>query len=199
MNRITALSKGVNSVRRLLAGETVTVTRSWVHLDAVALDHPPDVPPEILVGTTGARGVRVAAEQADGVLFPEGCSPRFIAETARRLHDLCPGRATNPTLATYVWLAAGGRPARRAALQAAFDAWLKLDPYPAPLAALDADVPDESPSRDAPDLAELGIAGGPATQRVIAAGSDRLILTAPADALAQYRWFAEEVRPLAQT
>ena len=64
--------------RASLAGETVTVTWSWAHRDVIALGRPPDVPPEILVGTAVARGVRVAAEQADGVLLPEGCSPRML-------------------------------------------------------------------------------------------------------------------------
>lgn len=79
--RVGALGEVVTAVRSLLAGETQTVAGAFVTLDAVALDHPPDVVPEILIGTTGPQAIALAARHADGLLLPEGCGPRFIART----------------------------------------------------------------------------------------------------------------------
>jgi 5,10-methylenetetrahydromethanopterin reductase len=78
-DRIVALEEIVGSVRALLRGETLDVDGRNVTLDAVALDTPPEAVPTVLVGTTGKRGVEVAARAADGVLLPEGASEGAVA------------------------------------------------------------------------------------------------------------------------
>src|ERR671922_1577158 len=59
-NRVAALEEIVDAVRRLLAGETVTVHGRHVHIDDVTLGHAPAQPPPILVGTTGERRLKLA-------------------------------------------------------------------------------------------------------------------------------------------
>jgi 5,10-methylenetetrahydromethanopterin reductase len=78
-DRIVALEEIVGSVRALLRGETLDVDGHNVTLDAVTLDTPPEAVPTVLVGTTGKRGVEVAARAADGVLLPEGASEGAVA------------------------------------------------------------------------------------------------------------------------
>jgi len=78
-DRIVALEEAVGAVRALLRGETLDVDGRNVTLDAVALDTPPDAVPTVLVGTTGKRGVEVAARAADGVLLPEGAGEGAVA------------------------------------------------------------------------------------------------------------------------
>jgi 5,10-methylenetetrahydromethanopterin reductase len=78
-DRIVALEETVGVVRALLRGETLDVDGRNVTLNAVALDTPPDAVPTVLVGTTGKRGVEVAASAADGVLLPEGAGEGAVA------------------------------------------------------------------------------------------------------------------------
>ncbi len=94
-NRLVALQELLIVVRRLLAGETVTFDGRWAHLDDVVLDQPPAVAPPLVVGTTGERGIAIAAEHGDGLLLPEGSGVAAVrwarellgpAAAARRLH-----------------------------------------------------------------------------------------------------------------
>jgi 5,10-methylenetetrahydromethanopterin reductase len=75
--RMAALGDVTDALRRLLAGESVTTASDHVSLDDVALGFPPgDVPP-VLVGTTGPRGLRIAAH-SDGLLLPELSTPAGV-------------------------------------------------------------------------------------------------------------------------
>jgi alkanesulfonate monooxygenase SsuD/methylene tetrahydromethanopterin reductase-like flavin-dependent oxidoreductase (luciferase family) len=103
-DRVVALEETVTTVRRLLAGEIVSVRGQHVRFDEVALDSPPEVVPPILVGTTGSKSIRAVARSADGLLFPEGSGPRFLREAHGQ------------------WRAAGSRPHRSAVY-----AWLGLE------------------------------------------------------------------------
>jgi 5,10-methylenetetrahydromethanopterin reductase len=69
--RLALLEESVSAVRRLLRGETVDVATAQVQLRSVRLGNPPSVPPPVLVGSTGPKGLAVAARSADGVLLPE--------------------------------------------------------------------------------------------------------------------------------
>ena len=78
-NRVVALEEVVGTVGSLLRGEEVSFESRTVSIDAVALESPPAPPPTLLIGTTGQRGVEVAARVADGVLLPEGASEGAVA------------------------------------------------------------------------------------------------------------------------
>lgn len=66
---MTLLREHTAAVRALLHGETVTVDGRYVHLDAVALDWPPDQVPAVIVGARGPKTVALAGEVGDGVLL----------------------------------------------------------------------------------------------------------------------------------
>jgi 5,10-methylenetetrahydromethanopterin reductase len=96
-DRIVAMEEVVGTVRALLRGGTVSLDGRTVSLDAVALDTPPDPPPSVLIGTTGQRGVEVAARVADGVLLPEAASEGAVAWVRETL-----GR--DGEIVVYAWL-----------------------------------------------------------------------------------------------
>jgi 5,10-methylenetetrahydromethanopterin reductase len=82
-NRLVALEETVDAVRRLLAGETLTVEGAFVGLDGVQLEHLPVEPPQVLIGTTGPRALEIAGRVADGFLLPEGCGPTAVRWAAQ--------------------------------------------------------------------------------------------------------------------
>jgi alkanesulfonate monooxygenase SsuD/methylene tetrahydromethanopterin reductase-like flavin-dependent oxidoreductase (luciferase family) len=75
---LALLEDTVSAVRRLLAGELVDVASKQVQLENVQLASPPKVPPPVLVGTTGPRGLAVAGRCADGILLPELSCPAAV-------------------------------------------------------------------------------------------------------------------------
>jgi 5,10-methylenetetrahydromethanopterin reductase len=66
---LTLLEEYTTALRRLLAGEQVTVEGRYVRLDAVQLDWPPVVPPPLLLGGVGPKTLSLAAQLGDGVLL----------------------------------------------------------------------------------------------------------------------------------
>jgi alkanesulfonate monooxygenase SsuD/methylene tetrahydromethanopterin reductase-like flavin-dependent oxidoreductase (luciferase family) len=130
-DRLRALAEVTSAVRALLHGETVTRDERHVRLDAVALEPPPRVPPPVLIGTTGPKGLAVAAERADGVILPEGSSPAAVRWAAQAL----PGGAS---VTVYAWLT--DDPDRAVA---AVEAWRERGGYPR-LERL-ADLPEDGP------------------------------------------------------
>jgi alkanesulfonate monooxygenase SsuD/methylene tetrahydromethanopterin reductase-like flavin-dependent oxidoreductase (luciferase family) len=178
--RLAALEEVVLAVRRLLAGETVTVTGSHVRLDRVALEPPPAVPPPILVGTTGPKGVRLAARSADGLLMPEGCGPAFVEWAAAELRDERPQAELRKVV--YAWLRIDDDPsAAEAALRPALEGWLASGLYPEPLKRAGVPLPPQSEDDFETLTRELAVAGEPsqcaaAIERLAAAGADSVVL-----------------------
>jgi alkanesulfonate monooxygenase SsuD/methylene tetrahydromethanopterin reductase-like flavin-dependent oxidoreductase (luciferase family) len=123
-DRLEALREVVSAVRSLLAGDTVVATGGQAVLDHVALDHPPDRPPPILIGTTGPRGIALAAAVADGVLLPEGSTPAAVTWATTSF-----GRPIAATV--YAWLRV--EPDRTSALarvRPVVQAWSDAQAYP---------------------------------------------------------------------
>ncbi len=77
---MTLLGEYVDALRRLLAGELVTVEGRYVHLDGVKLDWPPPRPVPILLAAIGPRTLQLAGAASDGTVFTGGTSPGQIAE-----------------------------------------------------------------------------------------------------------------------
>ena len=75
---LTALEEVLTAVRRLLAGEKVTMHGHYVHLDDVQLDQPPAGPPAILAGVRGPKSMAVAGRAAGGVVLAEPASPTYV-------------------------------------------------------------------------------------------------------------------------
>jgi 5,10-methylenetetrahydromethanopterin reductase len=178
-------------VRGLLAGETVSVDGRHVRLDGVRLDHVPDPPPRILIGSTGPRGLAI---RADGILIAEGAVPAAV-RWAR-------AQAGAPaTTAVYAWLSVDeDRSAAATALRPAIAAWLQLGLYPslreyAGLGDAAGDLEDDR-------IRALAVAGDArdcarALAELWAAGADTVVLVPRRDeGDEQLTRFSTEVRPL---
>ncbi|QNP70479.1 LLM class flavin-dependent oxidoreductase [Streptomyces roseirectus] len=77
---LTLLSEYTNALRALLNGERVTTSGTYVTLDDVALDWPPQTPAEILVGGIGPRTLALAGRIADGTVLNESATPGRVRE-----------------------------------------------------------------------------------------------------------------------
>lgn len=175
--RLEALRETVTVVRSLLAGERATLDGSYLRVRDVELEMKPSVVPDVLVGSTGPRGIQIACEAADGLLIPEGCGPAFV-NWAGAVHPDPPKRVT------YAWLAiAEDRADALAHVAPALRSWAESEHYPWPreLAGLGREAVELSDAQ-IPSLAgETCVAGTAADcaislQRLFDAGSDRVIL-----------------------
>jgi 5,10-methylenetetrahydromethanopterin reductase len=87
---LTTLEEVLVAVRRLLAGENVTMHGQHVHLDSVQLDQPPADPPGIVAGVRGPKSMAVAGRAAGGIVLAEPASPtyaRWAVDQAGRPDD----------------------------------------------------------------------------------------------------------------
>ena len=81
---LVRLEETLVTVRRLLAGERVTVTGDEVELDGVQLATAPvDVP--LYAGVRGPRSLEVAGRAADGVVLAGWAGPAYIREARDRV------------------------------------------------------------------------------------------------------------------
>jgi 5,10-methylenetetrahydromethanopterin reductase len=123
-NRLVALEEIVSAVRRLLAGETVSMDGGHVHLDDVKLAHVPAEPPPILIGTTGPRALEIAGRVADGFLLAEGSGPAAV----RWARSVAGGAGET---AVYAWLSLDDdRDAAAEALRPGLESWRRMGLYP---------------------------------------------------------------------
>lgn len=75
---VTTLEEVLVAVRRLLAGERVTMHGRHVQLDDVELDQPPPEPPPLLAGVRGPKSLAMAGRAAGGVVLAEPASPSYV-------------------------------------------------------------------------------------------------------------------------
>jgi alkanesulfonate monooxygenase SsuD/methylene tetrahydromethanopterin reductase-like flavin-dependent oxidoreductase (luciferase family) len=78
---MTLLREYTAALRALLAGQTVTTSGRYVHLDAVTLAWPPVPPvppPPVLVGAVRERTVQLAGELGDGVILTGEADPDAV-------------------------------------------------------------------------------------------------------------------------
>ena len=189
-NRLVLLEEVVRAVRALLHGETVDGSGTYVTLSDVRLEQPPAVPPELLVGTTGERGIAIAARAADGLVVAEGASETGLRWARERLGD---GR-----LVAYSWLRIEDDAATaRAALWPAVERWRDDGLYAGMIARAGA---LEGP--DSPALHEIAVCGSAddcaaAVRRRAEAGADAVVLVPVGpDPAGQTARFAAGVLPL---
>jgi 5,10-methylenetetrahydromethanopterin reductase len=84
---LEALESTIVAVRRLLRGETVTVSSGHWLLDEVALAYPPRVAPPVYAGVRGPRSVAVSARTADGTLLSDWAAPAYVRGVAAALRE----------------------------------------------------------------------------------------------------------------
>lgn len=75
---LATLEEVLVAVRRLLAGERVTMHGRYVHLDDVQLDQPPPEPPPLLAGVRGPKSLAMAGRTAGGIILAEPASPSYV-------------------------------------------------------------------------------------------------------------------------
>jgi 5,10-methylenetetrahydromethanopterin reductase len=75
---LTTLEEVLVAVRRLLAGERVTMHGRHVHLDDVQLDQPPPSPPPVLAGVRGPKSLAMAGRVAGGMVLAEPASSSYV-------------------------------------------------------------------------------------------------------------------------
>ncbi|OCG73272.1 LLM class flavin-dependent oxidoreductase [Microbacterium sediminis] len=83
---LTLLREYVTAVRSLLEGGTVDAAGRYVSLRDVALDWPPAAAPQLVIGATGPKTLRLAGELGDGVVLSGGTSPDDV-RAARAIID----------------------------------------------------------------------------------------------------------------
>jgi 5,10-methylenetetrahydromethanopterin reductase len=76
---LRSLGEHLDAVRRLLAGDTVSVSGTYVRLDSVKLEFPPPVVPPVLAGVRGPKSLEVSGRFADGTLLAEPVTPAYLA------------------------------------------------------------------------------------------------------------------------
>jgi 5,10-methylenetetrahydromethanopterin reductase len=97
---LTTLDETISNVKRLLAGEEVSVQGEYVHLDRVRLDQPPSIVPSVLAGVQQERSLELAGRVADGVILVEGAGPSYVNWALDRA-----GRPDGFAVATFTMLA----------------------------------------------------------------------------------------------
>lgn len=83
---LTLLEETIYSVRRLLAGETVSLHGRYIQLEQLTLTYPPHTPPMVVAGVTGPKSLVLSGAVADGTVLAEGFGPDQI-RNARTLID----------------------------------------------------------------------------------------------------------------
>ena len=194
--RIAALGETADALRRLLAGEQVTVRGQHLSLDGVRLGFPPSAVPPILLGTTGPKGLAIAARH-DGVLLPELSTPQAVRWTRAEMHRT--GSAAETALLAFLSVE-DDRDAALEAIRPRVQRLIDLELYPR-LTDLAGLARDGTTAIDDDVLMSLAVAGTPSDcvktiTDLAAAGADSVILAAGSnDHLAQMERFARDVLP----
>ncbi len=89
---LTLLREHATALRRLLAGEEVTVDGRYVRLDHVRLDWPPASPPPLGIGADGPKSIALAAELGDVFLLSAARTEAQITNARRILEQVSPRR-----------------------------------------------------------------------------------------------------------
>ena len=82
---LTALREAVPLMRRLLAGETITVDGEFFSCREVGLTHVPPDPPPIYMGATGPKMLALSGEVADGTLVSVLAGTAYIRWLRERI------------------------------------------------------------------------------------------------------------------
>ena len=101
---LTLLREYVVAVRALLEGRTVDTAGRYVALREVALDWPPAAAPQLVIGATGPKTLRLAGELGDGVVLSGETTPEEVG-AARLLIDegyAASGREGRSRVTVYV-------------------------------------------------------------------------------------------------
>jgi len=190
---LAALGETLTAVRRLLAGENVSVSGRHVRLDGVRLEFPPAVVPPVFAGVRGPKSLVVSGASADGTVLAEPAAPEYV-RAARAAIEVGQTDPAGPhPIVTYNWFALDGDPDRateraRSAVASALtpgtEAHLRPLPFGDDLLNVigDSATTDELAARLRPEWIEhLSISGDlgrcvEQVRRLHAAGSESVVL-----------------------
>jgi 5,10-methylenetetrahydromethanopterin reductase len=213
---VTALEEHLTVVRRLLRGERVTFSGTYVDVQDARLEHCPSLAPPVFAGVRGPRSIRAAAAIADGLVLAEPTSPSYIRSVRERIDAAeVPWRHQ---LACYGWLSVDddadlARNRVRPSLasipgglaEPSVRPHLEALPFAKEVLALIDSAPDEATLAAGlrPEwIDELAIVGTPedcanAIRARSAAGADRIVIVPLIDRIEdQLRVLGNEVLPL---
>ena len=77
---LAALRETTHALRRVVAGDVVSVDGRTVRLHGVTLHDPPPLAPPVSLGVRGPKSMGVVRDEADGVILAEWSGPRYVAE-----------------------------------------------------------------------------------------------------------------------
>lgn len=106
---VTLLREYLTALRRLLAGQRVSVDGRYVHLADVALDWPPASTPAVLAGAVGPTSLRLCGEAADGTVLIAGTTPSGVRDALDLIAEgRTAGQRTDPhAMVVYLHAATG--------------------------------------------------------------------------------------------
>lgn len=104
-SQLVALEEVTVAVRRLLAGETVTMRGKYVHLDDVTLEFPTIAPVPVSLGVRGPKSLQLSGRSADGTVLAEGVSYQSVAWAREQIvsGQAQAGRTDHHHITLYVW------------------------------------------------------------------------------------------------
>jgi alkanesulfonate monooxygenase SsuD/methylene tetrahydromethanopterin reductase-like flavin-dependent oxidoreductase (luciferase family) len=90
-SQLGALEEVTSAIRALLHGEEVDVRGSYVLLDKVRLEHPPDIVPPVSLGVTGPKSLALSGRVADGTILVELTGPALVRHNLGIIRDAMAG------------------------------------------------------------------------------------------------------------
>jgi alkanesulfonate monooxygenase SsuD/methylene tetrahydromethanopterin reductase-like flavin-dependent oxidoreductase (luciferase family) len=167
-SRLTLLEETITAVRRLVAGERVTMDGRYVRLDGVELVYPPAEVPLVSAGVRGPKSLELAGRVADGTILAGGLHPDDVRRARELVDSAAVGGAHRLTVFTDFACGAGSSQGALPATEP--HGWVAKGPTPEAVAA------------------EL--------QRIVDAGADSIVLVPIAgDARQQLEVAAAEIWP----
>jgi 5,10-methylenetetrahydromethanopterin reductase len=109
---LAALDETLVAVRRLLAGERVSMFGRHVRLDEVELEFPPAVVPPVLAGVRGPKSLAVSGASADGTILAEPVAPEYVRAARAAIERGMPDPTAQHSITAYNWFALDDDPAR---------------------------------------------------------------------------------------
>jgi 5,10-methylenetetrahydromethanopterin reductase len=86
-SQLGALEETTIAVRKLLAGERLTVDGQYVKLDQAELVHPPDQAPPISLGVRGPKSLVISGRVADGTILAEFAAPAYVSWAREQIEN----------------------------------------------------------------------------------------------------------------
>ena len=82
---LTLLQEYLQTLRALLAGETVTFSGHHIRLSKVRLDEPPASVPPLLAGVRGPKSLALSGKYADGTILAEPVTPEYLTFARKQI------------------------------------------------------------------------------------------------------------------